>query len=65
LRHWSICWRRDGAAQIFQPRSRRAIKEAGGVVLVQEPSDAEYPMMPQNAIATGAADFIGSIGELP
>jgi two-component system CheB/CheR fusion protein len=42
----------------------RAVKEAGGIVLVQEPADAEYPMMPQNAIATGAADFIAPIAEL-
>jgi two-component system CheB/CheR fusion protein len=42
----------------------RAVKEAGGIVLVQEPADAEYAMMPQNAIATGAADFIAPIAEL-
>lgn len=42
----------------------RAVKEAGGIVLVQEPADAEYAMMPQNAIATGAADFIAPIVEL-
>lgn len=42
----------------------RAVKEAGGIVLVQEPTDAEYPMMPQNAIATGVADFIAPVAEL-
>ncbi len=42
----------------------RAVKEAGGIVLVQEPADAEYAMMPQNAIATGVADFIAPIAEL-
>src|SRR6188472_3160772 len=42
----------------------RAIKEAGGVIFVQEPSEAEYPGMPQNAIATGVADFIAPIAEM-
>ena len=42
----------------------RAVKEAGGIVLVQEPADAEYSMMPQNAIATGVADFIAPVAEL-
>ena len=39
----------------------RAIKEGGGVVFVQEPAEAEFPMMPQNAIATGVADFVAPI----
>ncbi|MCW6511587.1 chemotaxis protein CheB [Lichenifustis flavocetrariae] len=42
----------------------RSVKEAGGVIMVQEPAEAGFPMMPQNAIATGAADFIGPIVRL-
>ncbi|WP_442756563.1 CheR family methyltransferase [Methylocystis sp. JAN1] len=42
----------------------RAVKEAGGVVFAQEPGDAEFPMMPESAIATGVVDFVGPIVEL-
>ena len=48
----------DGASGV------RAVKEAGGVVMVQEPAEAAFPTMPQNAIATGAADFIGTLARL-
>ncbi len=48
----------DGATGV------RAIKEAGGVVMVQEPADADFAPMPQNAIATGVADFIGTVAHL-
>jgi len=34
----------------------RAIKEAGGVVMVQTPEEAEYPQMPESALATGIVD---------
>ncbi len=36
----------------------RAVKEAGGIILVQDPNEAEYASMPRSAIATGVADFI-------
>ena len=48
----------DGAIGI------RSIKEAGGVVFVQEPAEAGFPSMPHSAIATGAADFVGPIARL-
>ena len=32
----------------------RAVKEAGGIILVQEPDEAEYGSMPRSAIATGS-----------
>ncbi|MBV9567083.1 MAG: PAS domain-containing protein, partial [Hyphomicrobiales bacterium] len=41
-----------------------AVKEAGGIILVQEPSEAEYPSMPRSAIATGIADFVLPVREL-
>src|SRR5436190_3458525 len=42
----------------------RAVKEAGGIILVQEPAEAEYASMPRNAIATGVADFVMPVRDL-
>jgi two-component system CheB/CheR fusion protein len=42
----------------------RAVKEGGGVVFVQDPSDAEYPIMPRSAIAEGVADFVAPLRRL-
>jgi two-component system CheB/CheR fusion protein len=44
--------------------SLRAIKEAGGIVLVQDPNEAEYPMMPESAIETGFVDVVAPITQL-
>lgn len=48
----------DGAGGV------RRVKEAGGVILVQDPKEAEFAMMPRSAIATGVADFIEPIEQL-
>lgn len=42
----------DGATGV------RAIKEAGGITLVQAPAEAEFRHMPEAAIETGCADII-------
>ena len=42
----------------------RAIKEAGGVIFVQDPGEAEYPQMPQSAIATGLVDYVAPVARL-
>ncbi len=36
----------------------KAIKEHGGMVMVQDPASAEFNTMPASAVATGMADFI-------
>jgi two-component system CheB/CheR fusion protein len=48
----------DGAVGV------KAVKEAGGIILVQDPSEAEYSSMPRSAIETGVADFVLPISQL-
>ncbi|MBV9826551.1 MAG: PAS domain-containing protein [Alphaproteobacteria bacterium] len=42
----------------------KCIKETGGIVLVQDPSEAEYPSMPRSAIAADVADFVLPLRDL-
>jgi chemotaxis methyl-accepting protein methylase/chemotaxis response regulator CheB len=42
-----------------------AIKEKGGVVLVQDPESAKFDSMPRGAIKAGLADFVAPAEELP
>ncbi|WP_295886214.1 chemotaxis protein CheB [uncultured Thiohalocapsa sp.] len=48
----------DGAVGV------KAVKENGGVILVQDPTEAEFDSMPRAAIATGIADLVLPAGEL-
>ncbi|MDJ0450693.1 chemotaxis protein CheB [Methylocystis sp. JR02] len=41
----------------------RAIQEKGGIVLVQDPNEAEFPSMPRNALE-GGADFVLPVADL-
>jgi len=49
----------DGAVGIGR------IKEKGGVIMVQHPSDAEHDGMPLAAIGTGQVDFVLPVAEMP
>ena len=42
----------------------RALKEAGGMILAQDPADAAFEEMPRTAIAAGVVDAVGPAGAL-
>ncbi|MBV8795350.1 MAG: chemotaxis protein, partial [Hyphomicrobiales bacterium] len=42
----------------------KAVKESGGIILVQDPDEAEYGSMPRSAVATGLADFVLPVREI-
>jgi len=46
-------------------RGIRAIKEAGGMVMVQDEESAKFDGMPRSAIATGLPDFVLPPDEMP
>lgn len=46
-------------------RGVKAIKEMGGMVMVQKPEEAKFDGMPRSAIATGLIDFILPVDEIP
>lgn len=49
----------DGSAGL------KAIKQAGGFVIAQEPSEAGFDGMPLSAIATGSVDAVLPLAEIP
>ncbi|AMN42287.1 Chemotaxis protein methyltransferase CheR [Rhodoplanes sp. Z2-YC6860] len=60
----------DGFAVIFSGAGTdgsvgvRAVKESGGIILVQDPAEAEYASMPRSAMATGVVDVVLPVREL-
>jgi len=43
----------------------KAVKEKGGLVIVQDPAEAAYDGMPRNAILTGVVDYILPVEKIP
>ncbi len=43
----------------------KAVKEAGGLIVAQEPDEAGFDGMPLSAIATGAVDLVLPVSEIP
>ena len=43
----------------------KAVKEKGGLVIVQDPEEAAFDGMPRSAIATGSADLVLKVAEIP
>lgn len=46
-------------------RGIRTVKEAGGMIMVQEEASAKFAGMPSSAIATGTADFVLPVEAMP
>ncbi len=43
----------------------KAIKEAGGMIMVQDPEKAKFDGMPRSAISTGLVDYVLSTNKMP
>jgi two-component system CheB/CheR fusion protein len=43
----------------------KRVKECGGVCIVQDPLEAEFPEMPRNSIATGLVDYVLPVAQIP
>src|SRR5271156_5657520 len=43
----------------------KAVKEKGGLVIAQDPNEAEYDGMPRSAIMTGAVDLVLPVAKIP
>ena len=46
-------------------RGIRTIKELGGMLMVQQPTDAKFDGMPNSAIATGLVDYVLPASDIP
>ncbi len=46
-------------------RGIQAMKEVGAMVIAQDPEEAQFNGMPQNAINTGSVDFVLKVSDMP
>jgi two-component system CheB/CheR fusion protein len=46
-------------------RGGKSIKENGGTIFVQDPTDLQFSGMPNNAIMTGIADYVLPVEDIP
>lgn len=46
-------------------RGARELKAEGGLVLVQDPTEAQFDGMPRSVVATGLADQVLAVGDIP
>jgi two-component system chemotaxis response regulator CheB len=49
----------DGASGLW------AVKQAGGITVVQDPNDAAFPEMPRSALDHAVADHVARLAEMP
>jgi two-component system CheB/CheR fusion protein len=63
-RHRAVCVVLSGTGSNGSAGLKR-IKEYGGLVIAQDPAEAEYGDMPRNALATGLVDMTLPIAEIP
>jgi two-component system, chemotaxis family, CheB/CheR fusion protein len=55
----------SGSSASDGPGGIRAIRNAGGLCMAQDPKTALYPTMPQGAIDTGMVDYVLTVGQMP
>src|SRR5215469_15065557 len=71
FRTLAASYRRDAVAILLSGAGTdgtfglRQIKEAGGFVIAEDPTEAEYPEMPRSAINSGLVDLVLPVAEMP
>ena len=66
----AYAWRDEVAAVLLTGSSNdgaqglRVIRDSGGLTVAQDPSTAEYPVMPRAAINAGAAELVLELSEI-
>ncbi len=61
----AVCIILSGSSGLDGPGGVRAIRAAGGMCMVQEPTTAQFPAMPQAAIDTGLVDYVLKPSRMP